>query len=668
MRHNKKIPRILLVGVGRFGIKHLDTLLALEQKGYLTLVGVVVATTRSQRIIERKYNIKVWTEISDELLRQVDAVDIVTPPETHFQIAMKCLPFTNVLVEKPLAMTSREAKLVESKAKKHKRVLMIGHIFLFDPVIKKMELLLKRRQKEKLLIQGEFINPLENDVGRDIAFELPHFLYIVDYLIKHSVAEIMTTSKVGRVHTTNIKYTNNNHAGFKLGWRGDERIRTINFYFPNKEFSCNFLTHTIKIVDLRTGKIKNIKCSSKTDNLTTEILYFLKILKKGSTKYPDGTAGRKAVELAEKANKIKTPTEKLRVAIIGAGIFGSNCAIELGKFCDVTLFEKNSSIMQEASFVNQYRHHWGYHYPRSSETVQDIRNAIDSFEHLYEKAIIRNFPTYYCIAKKSSKTSADEYLHFCRQHNLPFNVELPDSKYVDRDKISLSLKTMEPIYDYVLLKKLVGNYLKASKNITVKLNTSVVGVRLEKTGKKTLTTLNNKGVKQEKPFDYVINATYAKYNQFSKWLNFPEKPVRIDLVETLIVKLPLPKISFAIMDGPFTNLVPTPEDHLFTLVHIKESILERYVPKNGLPSAKKRDITRMDQTIKESMKWLPILKDAKVIDIRYVFRAVNANREHDDARPSDLVYHSFGCWSVLGGKIVNSVATAKEIALKIQRG
>ena len=94
--------------------------------------------------------------------------------------------------------------------------------------------------------------------------------------------------------------------------------------------------------------------------------------------------------------------------------------------------------MLEASFVNQYRHHWGYHYPRSDKTVQDIRNAIDDFEKLYNGAIVREFPTYYSVAKSGSKTSAEEFIKFCHKHNLPFTLEYPDEKFLNREKISLS--------------------------------------------------------------------------------------------------------------------------------------------------------------------------------------------------------------------------------------
>jgi D-amino-acid oxidase len=669
-KKGKRIPTILLIGVGRFGEKHLNTLLALQKRGVISVKGAVVTTAKSQKMVAKKYGINVWTQITDELLEQVDAVDIATPPETHLKIALQCLPFANVLIEKPLATTTKDAEKINAYAKKYKRILMVGHIFRFDSVVKKLEQLLKPLQNEKILIKGEFINPTSNDVGRDISLELPHLFDIINFVIKKSTPDIISTKQVERVNNVSIKYNNGNNAELKLGWGGKEKVRKMEFILSQKIIRCDFLKQTIKISDLSAGKAETILCHDKIDPLTEEISCFVEILKGKKCSYPDGKIGVRLVAIAEKAKAPKTheKVSRPKIAIIGGGIFGTNCAIELGKFCDVTLFEKNADIMKEASFVNQYRHHWGYHYPRSSETVKDIRNAIGDFEKLYDKSIVRSFPTYYSIAKKGSKTSASEYLKFCKKHKLPFTLEHPNDDYVDKSKISLSLKTLEPIYDYKKLKGLVNVYLKKSPFVKVRLNTEVVGGKIERNGKKLLITKYKKGNIKSESFDYVINATYAKYNQFSKWFNFPEKPVRIDLVEALIVKLPIPKISLAIMDGPFTNLVPTSDDSLFTLVHIKESILERYVPTKGLPISKKPKFSNIKRILEKSAEWLPILKYAEVKEIRYVWRAVNANREHDDARPSDLTHYAFGCWSILGGKIINSVTTAKEIASEIRAG
>lgn len=663
-----KIPAILLIGVGRFGEKHLETLKILEKKGRLSIVGAVVGTTKTQKEIAQKYHIPVWTKLTNELLASVDAVDIVTPPETHFEIAMKCLPFVDVLIEKPMAMTEVEAKKLAICTKKHKRTLMAGHIYRFHPVVKRLKSLLAPLKKEAAIINGSFINPKDNDNGRPTTMEFPHLFDIVDYVF-NLIPTIISTKTFKHLDTVNIKYPQSKHAVFKLGWKGDKKIRTIDFLFSKKEIKCDLIQNSIQINNLENGATNVIACSSKLSPLEEELSVFLEALKRKKISYPDAQIGTRLVQIAEKAGLAKNQlqnTKKPKVAIIGAGIFGANCAIELSKFCDVTVFERNNDIMLEASLVNQYRHHWGYHYPRSDKTVQDIRNAIDDFEKLYNDAIVREFPTYYSVAKSGSKTSAEEYLKFCDKHKLPFTLEYPDEKFLNRKKISLSLKTFEPIYNYDLLKKIVYSHIKKSPNLKIRLSTEVMGGKIDKNGVKSLIVADSDGNKHTETFDYVINTTYANYNKFSKWFEFPIKPVRIDLVEALIVKLPLPRISLAVMDGPFTNLVPTSEDNIFTLVHIKESILERYVPKDGIPHAKKRNKTMVKETLQKSQEWFPILEKAEIVAVRYVLRAVNANREHDDARPSDMAYHGFGCWSILGGKLVNCVSTAKEIALEIK--
>jgi hypothetical protein len=65
---------------------------------------------------------------------------------------------------------------------------------------------------------------------------------------------------------------------------------------------------------------------------------------------------------------------------------------------------------------------------------------------------------------------------------------------------------------------------------------------------------------------------------------------------------------------------------------------------------------------RKSLKLFPVLKDAKIIESRIVYRGVRAYREHDDSRVADLVDHGFGTWSVLSGKILSSVSMGKAIA------
>ena len=67
----------------------------------------------------------------------------------------------------------------------------------------------------------------------------------------------------------------------------------------------------------------------------------------------------------------------MRIAIIGAGFFGLTLGLFLSKKYKVEIFEKRESIFKGASSANQFRFHYGYHYPRSQKTVKEINKSKD---------------------------------------------------------------------------------------------------------------------------------------------------------------------------------------------------------------------------------------------------------------------------------------------------
>ena len=65
---------------------------------------------------------------------------------------------------------------------------------------------------------------------------------------------------------------------------------------------------------------------------------------------------------------------KEKIAIIGSGIFGCTLALVLSKKYDVSIFEIKNDILNEASKMNQFRFHLGFHYPRSQSTIKEIQS------------------------------------------------------------------------------------------------------------------------------------------------------------------------------------------------------------------------------------------------------------------------------------------------------
>ena len=65
----------------------------------------------------------------------------------------------------------------------------------------------------------------------------------------------------------------------------------------------------------------------------------------------------------------------MNIAIIGAGFFGCTTAIVLSKKHKIDLYESSDIILNGASRANQFRFHYGFHYPKSKKTVNEINKS-----------------------------------------------------------------------------------------------------------------------------------------------------------------------------------------------------------------------------------------------------------------------------------------------------
>src|SRR5215468_9734451 len=122
---------VLLVGLGRWGENHLRVLGELG----VTLWVADVSPARLAWAIRR--GVAPGRAVADyrAALAAVDAVDIVTSADSHWDLARACLAAgRHCFVEKPLARTAAEGRLLEAAAGAAGLVVQVGHIFRFHPV------------------------------------------------------------------------------------------------------------------------------------------------------------------------------------------------------------------------------------------------------------------------------------------------------------------------------------------------------------------------------------------------------------------------------------------------------------------------------------------------------------------------------------------------------
>ncbi|MBS1261779.1 MAG: scyllo-inositol 2-dehydrogenase (NAD(+)) [Calditrichaeota bacterium] len=121
-----------VIGVGRLGGYHAQKYAACPGA---ELVGVYDADGSRAEAVARECGCRVYSEI-DALLAAVDAVSVAVPTRLHHEIGVRALDAgRHVLIEKPIASSSAQARELVQWARRGTLVLQVGHIERFNPAV-----------------------------------------------------------------------------------------------------------------------------------------------------------------------------------------------------------------------------------------------------------------------------------------------------------------------------------------------------------------------------------------------------------------------------------------------------------------------------------------------------------------------------------------------------
>lgn len=125
--------KIVMVGQGAFGQKHLDGLQKIDGAEVVSLAG---GKPESVEAVARKYGIPHWTSNLDEALEQpgVDAAIIASPTQMHADQAVQCLEAgKHVEIEIPVADSLADAERILKAQQSSGLIAMAGHTRRFNP-------------------------------------------------------------------------------------------------------------------------------------------------------------------------------------------------------------------------------------------------------------------------------------------------------------------------------------------------------------------------------------------------------------------------------------------------------------------------------------------------------------------------------------------------------
>lgn len=225
--------RVGVLGTGSLGKEHVRIYAELAQAGRLELAGVYDAQPDTARKIAAKHNARVFNSVA-ELVAASDALNIVTPTTTHFELAkLLLLQGKHVLVEKPMTDDSAQAAELIQLAQQNNCVLQVGHVERFNPVFKYLESV----ATEPRFIECHRLSPFparSTDIGVVLDLMI-HDLDVVLAFVKSPVISvdgvgIPVLSKSEDIANARLRFANGCVANLTASRVSPERMRKIRVF------------------------------------------------------------------------------------------------------------------------------------------------------------------------------------------------------------------------------------------------------------------------------------------------------------------------------------------------------------------------------------------------------------------------------------------------------
>ncbi len=293
--------RIGVVGAGSMGRNHARVLASLPG---VTLAGVCDAEAKRAREIAAEFGSTAFTSL-DDLLPQIDAAAVATPTVTHLELGLRLLEAgKHVFVEKPITETADGARQLIEKARATRRILQVGHIERFNPVIRELE----KRLTRPRFIEAHRLSPFPNrstDIGVVLDLMI-HDLEIILHLVKSEIASIDAVgipvlTKREDIANARLRFRNGCVANLTTSRISPERMRKIRVFQDDAYLSLDYQNQTGEIIRkafLGLGIKKEPVKIEKDEPLRLELAAFAECARLGRHPQVGGQEAAAALELA----------------------------------------------------------------------------------------------------------------------------------------------------------------------------------------------------------------------------------------------------------------------------------------------------------------------------------------------------------------------------------
>lgn len=311
--------RVGVIGVGYLGQHHARIY---SQLPGVTLVGVADIVRERADEVAKATRTKAFCD-PQLLLGQVDAVSVVVPTVSHYEVAGLFLEKgVHVMLEKPMTQTLSEADRLIELAEQRKVVLQIGHLERFNSAIQKLAGIICEPRFAEVHRMGNFA-----DRGTDVDVVLDLMIHDIDILLSLVPSDVSEIRAAGTpvisqsidIANARIEFKNGCVANVTASRVSREPMRKIRIFQPDAYLSLDYKNQELVVAKRvqSTGSgnffsslwrssrfpgmsgivVEKIKMK-KEEPLKAELEAFIQAVRSGEKPIVSGHEGREALKVA----------------------------------------------------------------------------------------------------------------------------------------------------------------------------------------------------------------------------------------------------------------------------------------------------------------------------------------------------------------------------------
>src|SRR6266478_10212411 len=297
--------RVAVVGAGEFGRNHSRVYREIQDA---ELVGVFDKSAERATAAASEFRTHAFAAL-DELNGRADAVSVAVPTAEHAEVGCRLLEMgLDVLVEKPMAKNLAEADALLEAARRHQRILQVGHVERFNPAVVAVEPILNRPLFFEVHRLGVFTpRSLDVEVIYDVMI---HDLDILLAMVKEPVTELkavgipVLTDKVDIAHVR-LEFAGGAVANVTASRVSTERVRKMRFFQQHEYISVDYARRdALRVGVKKPGPQPEFGFEKlnapAVEPLHAELEAFVNASRSRKEPPTNGAAGRAALELASR--------------------------------------------------------------------------------------------------------------------------------------------------------------------------------------------------------------------------------------------------------------------------------------------------------------------------------------------------------------------------------